>query len=156
MSGFWSNTVPAIQARWALILSAANVLSEAERVEKEIKNAPTSVQDLVRAYAEGDEAWCLLDTHHRHMESRKYNFEFAVGDEHRNLEKLIAKAEQRYTEVGSQLAKHFVTYFAKTKHPIVGLLRQRDFFEKRVKPNLAKARSRTYGSTRFVLKWREN
>lgn len=124
MSGFWSNTVPAIQARWALILSAANVLSEAERVEKEIKNAPTSVQDLVRAYAEGDEAWCLLDTHHRHMESRKYNFEFAVGDKHRDLEKLIAKAEQRYTEVGSQLAKHFVTHFAKTKRPIVGLLRQ--------------------------------
>ena len=55
------------------------------------------------------------------MESRRYNFECAGGDEHRDLEKLIAKAEQRYTEVGSQLAKHFVTHFAKTKHPIVGL-----------------------------------
>ena len=29
---------------------------------------------LIKAYADDDEPWCLLDTHHRHMESRKYNF----------------------------------------------------------------------------------
>ena len=31
------------------------------------------------------------------MESRKYNFEFAASDDHHGLEKLITKAEQRYT-----------------------------------------------------------
>ena len=34
------------------------------------------------------------------MESRKYNFEFSAGDDHPHLEKLITKAEQRYTEIG--------------------------------------------------------
>jgi hypothetical protein len=136
LSRFWAEVVPAVQARWALIAAAAEVLLEADRVAKEIKKPPTTVPALVKAYAEDDEPWCLLDTHHRHMESRKYNFEFDAGGEHQGLEKLITKAEQRYTEVGSALAKHFVTQFSKVKHPIKGLLRQRDFFETQVKPKL--------------------
>lgn len=136
LSRFWAEAVPAVQARWALIAAAAEVLLEADRVAKEIKKPPTTVPDLVKAYAEDDQPWCLLDTHHRHMESRKYNFEFDAADEHHGLDKLITKAEQRYTEVGSALAKHFVTQFSKAKHPIKGLLRQRDFFETQVKPKL--------------------
>ena len=74
------------------------------------------------------------------MESRRYNFEFAASNEHHGLEKLITKAEQRYTEVGSELAKHFITQFQKAKHPIKGLLRQRDIFEKQVKPHLGEGK----------------
>jgi hypothetical protein len=140
LSRFWADVEPKIQARWALILSAAEVLLEADRVGREIKKAPTTVPELVKAYADDDEPWCLLDTHHRHMESRKYNFEFAAGDDHQGLEKLITKAEQRYTEVGSELAKHFITQFVKAKHPIKGLLRQWDFFEKQVKPHLGEGK----------------
>jgi hypothetical protein len=135
-SRFWAEAEPAIQARWALIAAAAEVLLEADRVARAIKKAPTTVPALVKAYADGEEPWCLLDTHHRHMESRKFNFEFGAGAEHQGLEKLITKAEQRYTEVGSALAKHFVTHFFKAKQPITGLLRQRDFFETQVKPRL--------------------
>ena len=42
-----------------------------------------------------------------------YNFDFAADKEHHGLEKLITKAEQRYTEVGSELAKHFIAQFSK-------------------------------------------
>lgn len=140
LSRFWADVEPKIQARWALISSAAEVLLEADRVGKEIKKAPTTVPALVKAYADDDEPWCLLDTHHRHMESRKYNFEFDAGNDHHGLEKLITKAEQRYTEVGSELAKHFIMQFSKAKHPIKGLLRQRDFFEKQVKPHLGESK----------------
>lgn len=140
LSRFWADVIPAIQARWALICSTAEVLIEADRVGKAIKKAPTTVPALVKAYASDDEPWCLLDTHHRHMESRKYNFEFAVSNDHHGLEKLITKAEQRYTEVGSELAKHFITLFQKAKHPINGLLRQRDIFEKQVKPHLGEGK----------------
>jgi len=133
LARFWADVIPAVQARWALISSAAEVLIEANRVGKALKAAPTTVLALVKAYAGDDEPWCLLDTHHRHMESRKYNFEFAAGSDHHGLEKLITKAEQRYTEVGSELAKHFITQFQKAKHPIKGLLRQQEIFERRVK-----------------------
>ncbi len=136
LSRFWADVAPAIQARWALICSAAEVLLEADRVAKVLKKAPTAIPDLVKEYADDDEPWCLLDTHHRHMESRKYNFEFAASRDHQGLEKLITKAEQRYTEVGSELAKHFITQFSKAKHPIKGLLRQREIFDKQVRPLL--------------------
>lgn len=140
LSRFWADVIPAIQARWALICSAAEVLIEADRVGKALKTAPTTVLALVKAYADDVEPWCLLDTHHRHMESRKYNFEFAASNDHHGLEKLITKAEQRYTEVGSELAKHFINHFHKAKHPIQGLLRQRDVFEKQVKPHLGEGK----------------
>ena len=78
---------------------------EADSVSKALKTAPTTIPALVKAYCDDDHPWCLLDTHHRHMESRKYNFEFAANKEHDSLEQLLTKAEQRYTEVGSALAK---------------------------------------------------
>ena len=135
-SCFWAEVEPAVQARWALIAAAAEVLIAADRVAKEFKNAPSTVPALVKAYAEDDDPWCLLDTHHRHMESRWYNLEPGTGDKQDSLDQLILKAERRYTEVGSDLARLFVTQFSKAKHPITGLRRQRDIFEKEVKPRL--------------------
>ena len=112
------------------------MLLEADRVAQALKDAPKTVPGLVQAYAEGESPWCLLDTHHRHLESRWYNFDPDAADPHPGLDKLILKAEQRYTEVGSQLAKAFVKQFAKAKHPIPGMLRQVQVFEKQVKPRL--------------------
>ena len=100
----------------------------------------TGVPALVRAYTDGEEPWCLLDTHHRHLETRKYNFDFAADGEQQGLDKLIAKAEHRYMEVGSALAKNFVTAYKMAQHPIKGILRQRDLFKLQVKPMLGDGR----------------
>ncbi len=135
-SRFWSEVTPIIQAQWALLAAVAQVLLEADRVAQALKDAPKTVPGLIQAYAEGESPWCLLDTHHRHLESRWYNFDPCAADPEPGLEKLILKAEQRYTEVGSQLAKTFVKEFAKSKHPIPGMLRQVQVFEKQVKPRL--------------------
>jgi hypothetical protein len=99
-----------------------------------LKNAPATVPALVKAYAEGDRPWCLLDTYHRHMESRWHDFDPSEG--HDELEKLVVKARQRYMQVGSEMAKHFVTQFSKARHPVKGVGRQRDVFEAQVKPKL--------------------
>jgi hypothetical protein len=140
LAKFWADVLPTIQARWALVASAAEVLVEAERVSKALKKSPAFFSSLIEAYAEGETPWCLLDTHHRHMESRWYNFEPVSGEDHNSLEQLIVKAEQRYAEVGSQLAQYFIEQFSKTKHPISGLLRQRDIFETQVKPKLTEGK----------------
>ena len=100
--------MPSIQAHWALIAAANEVLLETDRVEKSLPKAPSIVPALVKAYAEGDSPWCLLDSHHRHMESRWYNFD--PGQDYESLEKLIKKAEQRYTHVGSELARLFAAH----------------------------------------------
>jgi hypothetical protein len=132
LASFWAEAMPAIQAHWALIAAIAEVLLEADRVENALKKPPTTVLALVKAYADGDSPWCLLDSHHRHMESRWYNFD--PGEDHESLDKLIRKAERRYTHVGSEFAKHFIGQFQKAKHPAKGVLRQVELFETQVKP----------------------
>ena len=92
LSRFWSDVMPSIQAHWALIAAAAEVLLETDRVAKALKKAPSTVTTLIKAYAEGDSPWCLLDTHHRHMESRWHNFDPETGEDDGSLEKLIVKA----------------------------------------------------------------
>jgi PglZ domain len=139
-STFWSEAMPAVQARWALIASAAEVLLEADRVAQELKKPPTTVPAWVVSYAEGDAPWCLLDTHHRHMEARWYNFEPVAGDDERGLDKLIVQARQRYTQVGSHLAELFIGTFSKAKAPAKGVARQRDIFEKQVKPRVTEGK----------------
>ena len=88
------------------------------------------------------------------MESRWYNFESGPGDDHAGLEKLVRKAEQRYTEVGSELAKHFVTRFAKAKHPVTGPAAAGGVFEKQVEAaGSARARSPTSGWMPCASRW---
>ena len=132
LARFWSDAEPLIQAHWALIAAAAEVLLEADRVAEDLKNPPTTIPALIKHYAEGSIPWCLLDMHHRHMESRWHKFD--PRDQHQGLEKLIVKARQRYTEVGSQLSKHFVTQFSKAKHPVEGIRRQVDIFDVFIRP----------------------
>ena len=141
LSRFWADVIPAIQARWALICSAAEVLIEADRVGKALKTAPTTVPALVKAYADDDEPWCLLDTHHRHMESRKYNFEFAAEQRASRAGKAHheGRATLHRSRLGIGQALHHPV-FQKAKHPIKGLLRQRDIFEKQVKPLLGEGK----------------
>jgi hypothetical protein len=134
LSRFWCDVEPGLQARWALIASAAEVLLEADRVEQALKKAPASVTGMIKEYAEGTEPWCLLDTHHRHMESRWHNFE-PHGDDHDSIEKLVIRARQRYVEVGSEIARQFLTQLQK-KAPDKSVVRQREVFEKHVKPSL--------------------
>lgn len=133
-SRFWAVAMPAIQARWALIASAAEVLREADRVAQALKHPPATVPALIERYAEGEAPWCLLDMHHRHMESRWHNFD--PVEEQDGLDKLVVKARQRYSEVGSAMAKHFVIRLAQAGYPLEDVQRQRDIFDARVKPVL--------------------
>src|SRR5262249_53042222 len=63
------------------------------------------------------------------------------GGDYESLERLITKAEQRYTQVGSELARHFVGHFQKAKHPAKGVLRQVELFETQVRPRAQENRT---------------
>lgn len=148
-AGFWFDAEPKLQARWALVVAIAEVLLEAERVGKTLKKAPLSVTRLIELYALGDEGTsgtatfelpsadpplCLLDTKHRHMESRWYNYE-PYGEDHDSIEKLVIQARKRYGAAGSDLARLFLTHLQENT-PDRSVLRQREVFEKYVKPFL--------------------
>jgi len=138
-AGFWCDAEPKLQARWALVAAAAEVLLEAERVEKALKKAPQSITGMIKEYAEGAEPWCLLDTQHRHMESRWYNFE-PHGDDHDSIEKLVIQARRRYVAVGSEIARQFLTELQKNA-PDKSVVRQREVFENYVKLFLAERKT---------------
>jgi PglZ domain len=139
-SRFWSEALPTVQAQWALIAAAAQVLLEADRVEQALKKPPATLAGMLKAYTDTDQPWCLLDTFHRHMEKRWYDFE-PEGDQHRTLEQLVRKAEQRYTAVGSVLAGLFVKGYSQAKLPLKGVMRQTDIFDTQVKPHLGKEKT---------------
>jgi len=138
-AGFWCDAEPKLQARWALVAAAAEVLLEAERVEKALKKTPQSITGMIKEYAAGAEPWCLLDTQHRHMESRWYNFE-PHGDDHDSIEKLVIQARRRYVAVGSEIARQFLTELQKNA-PDRSVARQREVFENHVKPFLAEKKT---------------
>nr|HDM58874.1 hypothetical protein [Bacillota bacterium] len=48
LSRFWCDVEPRLQARWALVASAAEVLLEADRVEQALKRAPASVTGMIK------------------------------------------------------------------------------------------------------------
>jgi len=139
LSRFWCDAEPRLQARWALVASAAQVLLEADRVEKELKKAPATVTGVIKVYAEGADPWCLLDTHHRHMESHWYNFE-PYGDDNDSIEKLLIQARRRYVSVGSEIARHFLTQL-RASLPDKGVTFQREVFETEVSPLLGEKKT---------------
>jgi hypothetical protein len=114
---------------------AGQLLLEAERIEKGLKGAPDAAA-LLRSYTEAEHPWCMLDTHHRHLERRTHRFDFDPGGGHRRLEQLLARARDRYTEVGAKLAEGFLRAYEAARFRIPGILRQREIFAKRVKPFL--------------------
>ncbi len=140
-SRFWSEATPALQAHWALVAAAAEVLLEADHVAKAIKGKTTDALALVRSYTEGDRPWCLLDTHFRHMESRWNDFESDPGQRHEPLERLVRKATGRYMEVGSALAERFLRCYRGAKLPLEGVARQGEVYETLVKPSLDRGKT---------------
>jgi hypothetical protein len=135
-SNFWSENDPVIQARWALIGTAAQLVLTAAEIKKEIKSKHHDAQSILDAYTRNENPWCLLDTHQRHLERRCHGFDFDLDERHEDLQKLIAKARQSYMEVGSDLAEHFARQFEQAGLQLDKCHHQTDIFEKVVKPSL--------------------
>jgi PglZ domain len=140
-SRFWSEQLPDIQAHWALIAVAGQLLLEAQRIEQSLKTLPKGAKALFSAYTETEQPWCMLDTYHRHMERRWHDFDPSLHHCHDSLEKLINRARKRYMDIGSQSAETFVRQYQKAKFRIPGVLRQTEVFEQQLKPNLAKGKT---------------
>ncbi len=126
-----------LQEHWSLIVLAGQVLLEADRIEQELKPVEANAGAIFQAYTAGDHPWCLLDTYHRRMEHRYYDFGFQLHD---RLEQLLSRARHRYMQVGSTLAETFLRAYQGQKFRIGAALRQVAIFEKKVKPSVAEGK----------------
>src|SRR2546423_1803738 len=84
-SSFWAEHVPEVQAQWALMVVTGHVLLEADHIEQGLKSIGNDAGSILRAYTAGDQSWCLLDTHYRHMEHRYYDVSFQLNDQFEQL-----------------------------------------------------------------------
>ncbi len=132
-SSFWSEFLPEVQAHWALIAVAGQLLMEAERIESEIKRVDGSASSWVKTYADGDQPWCLLDTYHRHLERRYHNFDFETDEEQLELSQLVAKARQRYTHVAGLLSDNFLRRLSQEQFKVQAL-QQTHIYQRKVRP----------------------
>ena len=140
-SSFWSENFPDIQAHWALIAVAGQLLLEANRISRELKSPFADVQTIFKAYIDTETPWCLLDTYHRHLERRWHNFEWGLHDRYQSLEQLVNHARHRYMSVGSQMAETFLRRYEAAKFRLLGVMCQTEIFVKAVKPKLSEGKT---------------
>jgi hypothetical protein len=136
-SSFWSEQEPTLQARWALVALAGQLLLEAERVDRESKAAGADPMAYLRAYAEGEAPWCLLDTHHRHLERHWHRLDVDPGDSQGRLEQLVAAARNRYSTVSAVLAERFLRAYSDASLSVPDAPRQTEVFARCVRKGLA-------------------
>jgi hypothetical protein len=138
---FWSEVVPDLQARWALVASAATVVLEAARVGAELAAGPSTAAAIFDAYTRSQKPWSELDTAYRHMERRYHRLDTPGGEVSERLELIVVRARERYIREASAVAEAFVRACGAGRFTIPGSLRQRDVFEKAVKPALAEGKT---------------
>lgn len=139
----WPERFDEIQPRWQIIQSVLDVLASADRVEAAIRPAPTEPETLLRRYAEGDEPWCLLDTHFRGLEQLVHTFDLV--HRHPNLAAAVHRARRRYMAVGGDLAERFSHALQDARFRLGSVLEQREIFSRRVAPLVSD------GKTAYVL-----
>ncbi|MEO8285040.1 MAG: PglZ domain-containing protein [Chloroflexota bacterium] len=146
LSGFWPERYPSVKARWQIIQTAAHVLFAAQAVEAGLKalGVGSPVEKLLDLYtgkgasnATQDLApWCLLDTYHRRLMQLYYNFDAATGARYEMLERLVVRAQQRYSSVGDVLANRFVKALQSSKFKFPGYSKQSEVYSRYVAPAL--------------------
>lgn len=136
-SSFWSEHRPDIQAHWALVSVAGQLLLVANQIEQALKTTPADAKTIFDAYTASDHPWCLLDTHHRHMERRWHDFDSRLHPCHQSLDQLVHCARDRYMDVGGQLAEKFIEGYQKAKFKLNGVLHQTQIFETQIKPAIS-------------------
>jgi len=134
----WPDRYPEAQARWLLLQTALDLLVMADSIEASLKHVDGGPAAFLERYtgqgAGQDTPWCLLDTHQRHLERRYHDFTFE--ERHASLERLLARARQRYMEVGGTLAERFAQALKASKFVVPGIQRQRDIYATAVAPAL--------------------
>ena len=144
-SMFWSESLGRIQARWSLVSTIGNLLNETTRMEGELKSATSSPGEFIRRYTEGKNPWCLFDTYHRRMENKAHSFDFEPKMNLDSLDRLLAKARDRYMDIGGKMAQTFLELFSSTGFEVSNVKLQTDTYRSFV----GKALER--GKTAYIL-----
>ncbi|MBK8030407.1 MAG: PglZ domain-containing protein [Chloroflexi bacterium] len=139
IGGFWSMQKPEIKTRWEVILNAGRVLQEAGRIETALKGKQWTASKLFAEYVYGDNAWCGLDTAHRHLERDVHRYDLNP-EQHASLQRLIAQASAQYAAMINRLAELFVPAYKDEDFTLADVQLQADIYRSFVAERVRKGR----------------
>lgn len=135
LESFWPRSLPEVGLKWRAMDLAAQLLSEADRVEAELQRPPIDPAALIRRYTDdgpcGAAPWCSLDRLHRSL-ARLY----ADLDADPALDPAIRLIRKRYTSVLGRIATAFTDALAASAWAVAGMPRQSRIFGEQVEPLL--------------------
>lgn len=138
--GFWAGQDTELQAEWALVTQAGQLLRRAAEIQAESRARRFTWPELVENYT-GSKNWAELDTLQRRLERRASSLEFALANPAAEVEQLVTAARQRYQEVAGGLAEQFLRAWCAAGFSTAGLPRQTEIFDRYVAPELAGRRT---------------
>jgi hypothetical protein len=139
IGGFWSIQKPEIKTRWEVILNAGRVLQEAGRIETALKGKQWTASKLFAEYVYGENAWCGLDTAHRHLERDVHRYDLNP-EQHASLQRLIAQASAQYAAMINRLAELFVPAYKDEDFTLADVQLQADIYRSFVAERIRKGR----------------
>jgi hypothetical protein len=138
--GFWAEQDTELQAEWALVSQAGQLLARAAEIEKVLKARAFSWAEIIERYT-GEANWAELDTLHRRLERRASSLEFALATPAAEVEQLVHAVRRRHQEVSGALAEQFVRAWRGEGFAVHGHVRQTEIFEHYVAPEIANLRT---------------
>ncbi|MDD5370770.1 MAG: PglZ domain-containing protein [Anaerolineaceae bacterium] len=136
---FWPTLIPEHRLHWQIVLEAGEILVFAREILQTLKSNLSAAADLEH-YTAGVSPWCNLDTLLRHLERDWTHFELDQPA-HDSLMKLVALAEQRYSDVVQEQAQHFIRGFEAAGFTFPGILQQSKIYVECVDPAAKKGKT---------------
>ena len=133
LDSFWSRQAPEIKTRWEVTRSAAQVLLEANRVQRALRGKTWKARNLIAHYTSEEGPWCLLDMAQRHLE-RDFLWVDIAPETDNILMKLVARARHDYATLVNELAEQFTHAYQQSEFSPRGVLAQINIFRDRVRP----------------------
>lgn len=137
--GFWAQQDTELQAEWALVSQAGQLLATADEIERALKARKFSWAELITQYT-GHANWAALDTLHRRLEKRASSLEYALATPSPEVEQLILAVRRRHQEVSGAVAEQFLRAWLRDDFHAAGYVRQTEIYERYVAPEVANRR----------------
>jgi hypothetical protein len=134
-NSFWARQDTKLQAEWALVWQAGQLLMRAAEIEEALNKRTFSWAELVEHYR-GEANWSELDTLQRRVERRASSLEFALATPSAEVEQLVHAVRHRYREVADLLGERFVRAWCSEGFHAKGYLRQSEIFDRVVAPEM--------------------
>lgn len=141
---FWSRRSPELLLQWSLVEVAAALLKRSASIRDELKKRKWTLDELIAAYARHAEPWMRLDREARHLESRYARFDFDVGTDGADWEKVMAKCRTEYLTTLDRMTEAWTRALETAAFSTRTCAEQSDTFKEQVAPLLQKGARTAY------------